>query len=182
MKPDDLFEYYNKMLDSHILISFKGAISQEILVELAGFIRQHLGLSKSVKRVFAIFVEMTQNVLHHSMEKKDINQSGNEVGVGVIEVMETAGSYCISSGNRTDQERCHNLIARCKHINSLRADELKVAYKEQRRMHSDENSCGAGLGLLDIARKSDTPLEYAYRKFDDDHCFFVLTAKVSKGS
>ena len=39
---------------------------------------------------------------------------------------------------------------------------------------------GAGLGFIDIARKSGNKLEYHFEKINDDYYFFIINSQISK--
>jgi hypothetical protein len=95
MMPFDLLKYYNDMNKSRILMTFKGAISQELLVELGSLVRNQLQHDDKIQRIFAVFVEMAQNILHYSAEKDLLQHIGKEVGVGVIVISEQ--KRCIPS-------------------------------------------------------------------------------------
>ena len=92
----ELLSFHQKMVDQRIWLAFKGAISQDLLVELGTVVKNTLGFDSNFKRVFAIFVEMTQNVLHYSAEKECLPATGEYVGVGVITVMETLENYIVA--------------------------------------------------------------------------------------
>lgn len=176
MKPEELFGYYKGMSDNRILVSFKGPVSQEVLVGLGGFVRDQLRASRKVKRIFSVFVEMTQNVFRHSEERA----SSGDTGVGVMVVVEKPRQYKVSSGNMIRREQGRLLIDQCERINSLDASQLKEAYQKQRKTALRHAENGAGLGLLDIGRKCDGDLEYVSLPMDEERHFFVLTATIEK--
>src|ERR1041385_7818340 len=99
MTSEELLSFHQVMNDHKIWMAFKGAISQEVLVELGTMVKNKLRFDNKFKRVFAIFVEMTQNVLHYSSERELISTTGEMVGVGVITLAETPDSYWVSSSN-----------------------------------------------------------------------------------
>lgn len=179
MKPDEFLDYYRHIHDNRILVSFKGPLSQAILVELGGFVKKQLTSNQDVKRIFSIFIEMTQNVLHHSAER---DHSAKPSGVGVIMLMEKESHYLVSSGNLVTHERSEVLKKKCNDINSLSDGELKKAYRIKLKTETLEQDKGAGVGLYEISRKSDGALEYLSLPFDHSHQFFILTATVSKGA
>jgi hypothetical protein len=78
----DLFNYYNQVKDHNILISFKGALSQEILVEMGDFIKNKISIDKKIKKIFAVFIELAQNIMHYSEEREIVK--GKSYGIGVI--------------------------------------------------------------------------------------------------
>ncbi len=180
MTHEELLSFHQKMRDQKVWLAFKGAISQDILVELGTVVKSGLGLDSKFKKIFSIFVEMTQNVLHYSAEKEPIADGLETAGVGVIIVTETADCYLISSGNLVDSNQADQLDQQCTLINSLNTQELKEFYNERRKAAAHEGSKGAGLGLIDIARKSDRPLEHVVSPIDASHSFFTLTATIEK--
>jgi hypothetical protein len=59
--------------------------------------------------------------------------------------------------------------------------ELKEHYREVISEERQPGQVGAGLGLIDIARKSENQLEYEFSDINDDKSFFTLTVKFEKG-
>ncbi|WP_042695872.1 DUF6272 family protein, partial [Azospirillum sp. B506] len=55
---------------------------------------------------------------------------------------------------------------------------LKAIYKEQSRKPREAGASGAGLGLIDMARKATRPLEYSLRPVDDAYYFFSLEVQL----
>lgn len=55
---------------------------------------------------------------------------------------------------------------------------MKRHYKEQRRLPAGSDSMGAGLGLIDMARKASRALEFDFRKLDDENSFFTLKTTI----
>ena len=52
--------------------------------------------------------------------------------------------------------------------------ELKAFYKEQRRLGPDDESKGAGLGFIDMARKASEPIAYQIIDAGNGAAFFTL--------
>ncbi len=179
---EDVFQLYQSMSKRKIWLAFKGAISQDVLVELGTLLKNKSAFDRKVKKVFAIFVEMTQNILHYSAETETIAVGdGRAAGVGVVVVSETETDYSVSAGNMITNEQVEHLRSQCERIHGSDEVQLKQYYDERIKSHTLEGSKGAGLGLLDIARKSDYPLEYGIQNIDDQHSFFVMTARIAKG-
>ncbi|MGQ9896592.1 MAG: SiaB family protein kinase [Acidobacteriota bacterium] len=181
---EDLFRLYQDMSQRKIWLAFKGPISQGVLVELGTLLKNKSVLDCKVKKVFAIFTEMTQNILHYSAETKTVPFDGNgtvPVGVGVVVVSESADDYSVSAGNVVTAEQMAYLQEQCERIHNSDANQLKQYYDERLKAeHARAGSKGAGLGLIDIARKADFPLDYTMRPIADGRAFFVLTARIAK--
>ncbi len=67
-------------------------------------------------------------------------------------------------------------------INSLDKDGLKTLYKDIIKSGSGlTDKGGAGLGFVDMARKSGQKLEYGFESLGDGHSFFSLKTTVPRG-
>jgi hypothetical protein len=175
----DLFNYYNQVKDHNILISFKGALSQEILVEMGDFIKNKISIDKKIKKIFAVFIELAQNIMRYSEEREVIG--GKSYGIGVITFTEDPQFFNIYSGNIISKTKAPNLSSQIQLINSLNDEEIKNMYNEQIRKPIDDNKMGAGLGLLEIARKSIGRIDFQIENVDESYAFLVLSVKIKKG-
>ena len=52
-------------------------------------------------------------------------------------------------------------------------------YKKQIKEGKISEKGGAGLGLIDIARKTEEPLEYQFLQLDQDTFFFILKVEIN---
>jgi hypothetical protein len=60
-------------------------------------------------------------------------------------------------------------------LRSLGPDELKALYKERRKNPPPEGSRGAGLGLIEMARKASRPIEIDFTPVDETLSFLSIT-------
>jgi len=65
-------------------------------------------------------------------------------------------------------------------INQLDPVGLKQLYKQQMREGRLSDKGGAGLGFIDIARKTGEKLIFSFLEIDDINSFFVLTSTISR--
>ena len=87
------------------------------------------------------------------------------------------GRYQVSAGNLVQTADGERLVATIDGLALLDRAELKAAYKRQLRQPRDDTSpSGAGLGLLDIARKSSRPMRASLQPLSAQQSFFSLTA------
>lgn len=179
----NLLEYFNDMCARNIIFSFKGVITEEILADLGEIIKNHISDFKYrplvVKRVFSIFIEVAQNILHHSAEKVTLGPHG-ERGSGIVMVIESESDFEIVSGNLISNSSSKSIEESCKLINSLDKEGLKKAFRQKIKAPLDEGNKGAGLGLLDIARKSENRVAFKIDRIDDDHSFLLFSVKIEK--
>jgi len=173
-----LFNYFNDMNKQEIILSFKGAISQEVLADVGVSLRSKLGSYQISKKTFAVFVELAQNIYHHSAQKEYSATKGRTAGVGVILIQNYPQYLVLSSGNLIENEKVEGITQRCDYINQLSADELKDYYVKQRRRPT--GGIGANIGLIDMARRSGHPLEYQVVEIDDQNTFLALSVRIDK--
>ncbi|MBL7992999.1 MAG: SiaB family protein kinase [Candidatus Kapabacteria bacterium] len=171
------------MTEKKILMSFKGAFAQPIIVEIGQTLRSKIAAQPVesitertllMKKIFAVFVELAQNVMFYSAEQ-ELDEYGKECGVGILVISENAETYCVSSGNQIASADGERLSTLCESVRALSKEELKERYTEQRRLPRGSSS-GAGLGFLDVARRADLPLEYAVTPLPGDRALFMLSA------
>jgi hypothetical protein len=177
----DLYDYYQANKKNNILLTFKGSLSQEILVEMGAMIKNKLKIDKKLKKIFAVFVEMAQNIMHYSEEKEYIENENKMIGAGIIVFTESPAHYLVTSGNMISRRNSGKLAARIDEINSQDMDQLKKNYQKQLRKPQPDNATGAGLGLYEIRRKSSDNIFYRIIPVDEEHEFIEISAKINKG-
>ncbi len=176
---DQTLELKHNFDSNGILLAFSGAISQPVL---SGFAKgmeiklANLGVeTRVVRTIFEVLIEMMQNVLNYSYDSRDIGQNMFESsGIVVVGLNQEINKYFIMSGNRIAKGKKTNLTAKINNLNTLDAEALKDLYRERRRGRQDVHSRGAGLGLIDLARKSSEKLEYKFVELDHESMFFSL--------
>lgn len=175
----EILQHYTQAKNAHILMMFKGGLSQNIMVDLGSLLQNRLGFELRVRKMFSIFVEMAQNIKNYSAET-EIASDGMEVGIGILLLSETETDYCINSGNLVKNENTPSLKSQCTYLQSLDKAALK-AYREE-RLETDPppGSKGAGLGLIDITIKSDGNITFEFEPYDDNFTFFSITASVAR--
>jgi hypothetical protein len=178
-----LLDYYQGIDKSQIILLFKGAMSQNTLVRIGDLIRlpsEEIGSDMYSKRLFAIMVEMAQNILFYSQEREISPATGANVGVGIVLVQQMPKLYQIICGNRINEDQKQRLQAQCSKINGMGQEELREYYSQQRRRVLQEGSKGAGLGLIDIAKRSKNPLIFDFHAMPDAHYFFTLVVQINR--
>jgi len=168
--------YYAKMREEGVVMAYNGPISQSILLDLGSNLKNKFGQDSTIftRRIFSIFIELAQNILHHSEERLFSMSENKEIGMGMLLVRKVGNYYVLSSANLAKQEAAERIKNKCDYINSLNKDELKQFYKEQRQKPHEEGKSGGNIGLLDMARKSGNPLGVDLKVVDNGFAFMVL--------
>ncbi|MFO7977507.1 MAG: SiaB family protein kinase [Bacteroidales bacterium] len=157
---EDLKRYFAPTPELKVILAFDGAFSQQMIVSLGDLLRNELSQSFPdvlVNRTFGVFVEMAQNVMHYSNRQTDdvVSAGASE---GSILLGRTSKNLVVFTSNLINIDEMADIQRRFKEINQMDSAELKNVYLIKCRQQYQKNSTGAGLGLLDIARRSGKPL------------------------
>ncbi|MDR3586352.1 MAG: SiaB family protein kinase [Desulfosporosinus sp.] len=173
-----LIEIQKMLGASHILISFSGRFSQGIIQELGEAIKEHMENEDKPKNkifnVFSIFIEQTQNINNYFGSKKNNSMSETIAGSAIVCIGKSEEDYFIWSGNLVENSDVRSLSDQLSLVRSSNKDELKKLYKEQMKKDVQPGQNGAGMGLIDIARKSSLPIEYSFEEIDKSFSFYEL--------
>ena len=161
-----------------IFFCFSGPMSQELMVGIGDTLRNKMKLdeanSSTIVKVFSMFVEQSQNIIHYSAEKTPADEEKAELSSGIIGVGYDKENYYVLCGNMVNKEAVAPLCEQLTKLQNMSKDELKCYYKEQRKKGRPSNSKGAGLGFIELARKSVKPIQFHVEAIDDNFSFFSL--------
>ena len=156
MEPINIFglrEYFNS---GKILLCFNGPISRSLIEEIGNALKNYLQADNihpsEAMDVFGVYIEMTQNIRHYAIAQgyDEINSSAT-----VIVARDAEERYLVQAGNIVEAADGEALLARVDALASMDKAQLKATYKTQLRQPRDAAATtGAGLGLIDVARKS----------------------------
>ncbi|MBW8051096.1 MAG: hypothetical protein FVQ77_12305 [Cytophagales bacterium] len=174
------YEYFKKMEKENILLSFKGSVTAELLTSILLITETKLKKIEDKpivkKKVFNILVECLQNVYHH-FDNPDMDNGA--LHSAILMIGREVDKYFILTGNYILVEKVDDLKRRLEQVNSLSKDELRKLYREVLNNEDFSEKGGAGLGLIDIMRKSGQKIGYNFHPVDKKHSFFSLQVKVS---
>ncbi len=133
--------------------------------------RTQLGIAGRIA-LFGVFVELAQNVARHSADRED------GLGCGQLSVQLTAAGFTLRSSNRVRPADQARLRGRIDELLALDSDALNQLYLE--RLHRPKNSSKpAGLGLIDLARKSSLPLTADFLPVPGEDTVFSLSVHLN---
>ncbi len=166
MLKESLTDLKSKLVEHGILLTFSGPFSQEIIEVLGEAIQKHIMSDDNIKsntlNVFSVFIEQTQNIRNYLGSKRFENELPGFLNSGMVTIGKAGDRYFVASGNMSKKEDARALADKIKELNGMDKGQLKAAYKSQlkkSRIVVDGEPCGAGLGLLEVARKASAPIE-----------------------
>jgi hypothetical protein len=169
------------MMDSHIILSFKGEITSDIISMVLQIMESKLDAVQErgavKKKIFNILVECMQNLYHHA-ETETVDESNKRSAM--LELYFDDDYYYITTGNFIKNEDVPRLRDRIERVNSLNRDELRKYYREILDNNRISNKGGADLGMIDMAKKSGQKLDYEFTDVNEWVSFFGLKVKIAK--
>lgn len=182
MQKISLLELHQQFELANIQICFNGPLSHSIIEELGLAVRRYLendtGGSDKMMDVFAVYIEQTQNVRNYAYKKQQDNPAATQFNAITLLIGREGDHYVVICGNVISQHDLPIVQDKIEQIRALDAAGLKQLYKTQRRKPVEPGAQGAGLGLIDMARKTSEPLSYEVQNIDSETAFFTLKAVV----
>ena len=160
MEHADLFRLRETYNSQQITLCFNGPFSQGLIEEIGSALRRYMEAetvpSSAARDVFAVYIELTQNIRHYAQLHK---YNDTDASATVVIGRDDEGRHVISAGNVIENLDASSLMEKINELALLDKIQLKAAYKQQMRQPVEEGSkSGAGLGLIDIARKASAPV------------------------
>lgn len=177
-----VYEFYKSMKAHEISLVYEGEITHQITKAFTSLTESSMAKeeeSGSVQRkVFHVMVECLQNISKHA---DDFGPDDNLfAGRGIFMVSKRETEYSVTTGNAIDKSRVEETKKLLDYINSLDKDELNELYKKQMKERRLSEKGGAGLGFIDIVRKTGHKLEYHFLPINENTIFFLLTSTISR--
>jgi len=177
-----IYDLHKMMMAHNVILIYEGDFTQETTKSILSMTERNLEQSGEEsgikKRIFNVMVEALQNIVKHSDEAKEGVEAGHHAAIFLIG--HEKSQYSIMSGNPVKNVNIPSLKNALERINSLDKDGLKELYKEIIKNTTISEKGGAGLGFVDMARKSGEKLEWAFIPMTDELSFFCLKVNIAK--
>lgn len=180
----NMLEYYNMTKKFDVDIIYSGSLWSDGIEGLGMTLRklmefEHLSLSASYS-VFSVFVEQMNNMLMYSAEKEHI-ENHDDVPRGVFILASKDRVYYAQSGNVMDANKAELVKDHLDYLNTLDKQALRKYYKEELRSeNTNPDSKGAGIGLIEIAKRASEPIAYKFEPYQEGLTFFTMCVTIGQ--
>jgi hypothetical protein len=185
MLAEALYDFRNVLRARGVIFCYSGYMTETVLSGVGEALKQKMVIeeadTKTIRSVFAVFVEQMQNMIKYSAEKvEEHDEGGRQLAIrfGVISIAQEDGAFTVEAGNKimkNDVERMRSWLDR---IRSSDKEQLKAMYKERLREPPEATSMGAGVGFIEIARRASKPIEFDFMNLEDEYAFFAIKAQI----
>lgn len=166
-------EIRTAMQASGVIMAYNGAVSDDLMVTLADILKQRMEGLEDAKRsrtVFSVFMEGMQNLIWHGKTADD--------STGMVCIAEHDGEIVIVCGNRITRTASLKLKDILAQLQGADKETIRQLYREGMSKSNEHEGPGAGLGLLEIARRASHPISFAFTDVDADRVDFFLAARI----
>ncbi|MFN8254915.1 MAG: SiaB family protein kinase [Bacteroidales bacterium] len=122
------------------------------------------------RKVYHVMVEGVQNISRHQAR----GYEDSDLSSGILTIKKENEKYWLTTGNLIENEQVEKLTEKINKINGLDKEQLKLYHKEILKAGKVSERGGAGLGLIDIARRSGTKIKFKFLAVSNQLSFFYL--------
>ncbi len=179
-----VYDFYKSMKRHEISLVYEGEITHQITKAFTSLTESNMAKEEESnmvqKKVFHVMVECLQNISKHADDygTNDYIFSGR----GIFLVAKGKDEYSVTTGNTVENTKIAELKRLLEQVNSLDKDELTELYKKQIKEGRLSDKGGAGLGFIDIKRKTGRNLDYHFLPINEEASFFLLTSTISRNN
>ena len=163
------------MMADHLVFVYRGGVTAENSVLLLSLLEKEMDNSEfglqGRKRLFMFVLESLQNVSKHGDQDKSAKMS-------LVVYSRHNGGYTVTTGNVIDSANVNDLKMRLTEIKKLSPDEIKAFYRQLLVSTEFNKKGGAGLGLIEMARKTGNKLDFDFITLNKDYSYYVLSKTV----
>ncbi|MCQ2203776.1 MAG: SiaB family protein kinase [Bacteroidales bacterium] len=162
----DIANWVNEKKTDNVLLEHVGDFTSDyidsVLPSIEAQFDDKIASDNIRKKVFHIFVECIQNLFHHIEPISCLTSVFGSDRIGAILLVKDEAGYRISTGNFIKKEKEKFLQNKIDQLNTLSADEIKRLYRETINNSTFSAKGGAGIGMIDMARKTGNKLHYQF--------------------
>lgn len=182
MQTDLLKRVFFDLASDNLSFAYTGSFSDALsikMIDLARFNIESKGYGVGMQnKVSFLMGECYQNIVRHGIGKNDLNNLHERTNL--LFLRNVRGSHIITSANRVSSKTVTDLKRKLDRVNSLTADELKDIQKDILMKGEINEKGGAGIGIIQMARKTGQKLEYAFEPIDSKHSLFYLQIRLEE--
>lgn len=170
------------MKNHEISLAYEGEMNHQVMKAFTNLTIEKMSRQSEnnpiQKKVFHVMVECLQNISKHAFHS-ELN-SENDLNNGVLLVSNTEEFYQVTTGNIIEKNKVKDLNEFLEMINELDDSNLRNLYKKQLKEGAISLKGGAGVGFIDIKRKTGRKLEFHFLPLNNSQSFFIFTSTIPR--
>jgi hypothetical protein len=173
-----VYELYQALEDDSLSLFYLGDVSDSITEKLIALndrrLNEQLGSGKAGRKIAFLIAECFQNVIRHQ-EQPSLMIAGGKPSSSMFMVRHHHQyEYSIASVNLVRNERVAPLQSKLGNLSRLDGVELRKMYLDLLPAGEHSEKGGAGLGLIEMARRSGQQFQYDFISQNDAYSQFFF--------
>jgi hypothetical protein len=168
----------DRMMKERLMFVYRGVVTNENSASLLMLLEKEMENAEfgfvGRKRLFMFVLESLQNVSRHG----DHNQYSE---MSLVVYSKTGNGYTVTTGNVIESDKIEGLKSKLDEINNLDSEEIRSVYRHMLSTAEFSSKGGAGLGLIEMAKKTGNKLDYDFIPIDNKFSYFILSKTVDAG-
>jgi hypothetical protein len=182
---DDLRNLRKTVASERILFSYRGEITQELMVYFLRIVDKKLISSKESplirRRILNIMIESLQNAVKHARDWYNESEIARE-NEAIFLLSRRDDKYLLINGNAVKNDVKPFIERKIENINSLSSDKQRKLFRNIIKYGVYGSKGGAGLGFVDMARKSGDLINFDFEEIDEKYSYFTYLITLDRNS
>jgi hypothetical protein len=179
---DYAYQMHRSMSDAGTILVYEGEINQALTKLFASMAegnmtQQEENFSVS-KKVYHVMIECLQNIVKHSDKPQKAENLSNSEGLFIVG--KNDDYYVVTTGNYISSNKKNVIEETLKQLNELDPEAIKALYKLKLKESRLSEKGGAGLGFVDMAKKTGEKIGYKFIEVDSETVYFMVSFKISR--
>jgi len=165
------------MGNKETILDFQGHLTFSTIGRLLTLLK-HKMVEKGIKigvykRILSVMIEALENIYKYSDQYFDNSYIIKNYTPG-FQLERTDQKYFITTTNPIRNSDIPNLKAKIDLVNSKTPEELRLLYRQTIMNGRFTDKGGAGLGLIEIVKITNHPLQYRFEPISNDYSIYHL--------
>ncbi|MBN1251092.1 MAG: SiaB family protein kinase [Bacteroidales bacterium] len=175
------YSTFNTFKSDSLLFVYMGFLSNIMVINSIDLIERNIvkneGFKKLRRKLSFLMIESFQNIIRYGDSPKIRKENYlNEMFL----VRNIGNHFYIVSVNLIENKKIKYVKSKLDIVNQLSLKELNDLYRKILTNNEFTDAGGAGLGFIEMARKTNQKLEYEFVTIDDDYSYFYLLLKIKE--
>ncbi len=163
--------------NNNVLYAFNGEVNNVNIVAFLKIIEGYLLTENNhqlKRKLSQILVEVLQNINKHGL-----NYVNNKILNSTLIVTFQPNGFLIYTCSNIENTAVLGLKTKIDYVNSLNFEELNTYYKTCLKCNTISDKGGAGLGIIEIVKKSENKIEYTFDAVTDHYSVLTMHINVT---
>lgn len=183
---DDLRNLRKTVASERILFCYRGEITQELMVFFLRIVDKKLINFKENplirRRILNIMIESLQNAVKHARDWYQENDDMEPDNEAIFMLFRREDKYLLINGNAVKNDVKPFIERKIENINSLSSDKQRKLFRNIIKYGVYGSKGGAGLGFVDMARKSGDLINFDFEEINENYSYFTYLITLDRNS